>query len=1277
VNILFVNYGDFTTNSLNHIGGFAGWLTPQGHSCLVAVPHGLDTLDAIAAPRFTAVEYGQYLRGEVRFPDGRPADVLHAWTPREGIRRFVLAHQRLSPTTRVVIHLEDNEEHLTAAFARRPWSELAGLTDDELAALLPEGVSHPRRSRQLLALADAATVIVPRLGEFVPAGVPVQELPPGVDFSLYQPQAPDEALRHSLGLARHEKVIVYTGSTTFANAPAQRELLRAVHLLNEQGHAVRLLRTGFHPEEFVRDCGFDWRRFTLDAGFVPKARLPALLALADVLVQPGQPGAFDDYRLPSKLPEFLAAGRPVIAPATNIGRQLRDGVDALLLQRGDATEIAALATRILTDPALARTLAEHATAFARRHFAPDQVGANLLAAYVTATAAPSRAAWQRLPEGASESVLLADLLRAQLASPDAAVRAAALAQFDLLTASLGAAESAARRGLGAELRTKLEDEIARLQQQRDLTRSHVANLEQTLAGTKEAFAAFQRSAGEQIAAQQQRIAQLEGIIATLQRQLYNFQAELVRATAAAEDQAAQLAARVADRERKVRHMQESFSWQATAPLRALRRQFLDRAPAAAPSAPAPASPPAATTPDAKLSVDEPIFWHHAAGPLVIRGWCVLPDGTTPDEVRATIGERVFRGRAGLKREDVAAVHGPALAASCGFEIDTILEAGRFPVLVEARRGGSWHPLVQRELVVFSPARPPEIESYQKWLHLYEAVTPSALRALREEVARLAAPPLISVVMPVYNTPEIWLRRAVASVQAQVYERWELCIADDASTAPHVRRVLQELAAADPRIRLVLRERNGHISAASNSALEIARGEFCALLDHDDELSPRALARVALEAARRPDAHFFYSDEDKIDERGERFDPYLKPDFLPDLLLGQNCLSHLSVIRTEKMRAVGGFRVGLEGSQDWDLALRLVRTLRVSEVVHIPEVLYHWRAIAGSTARAVGEKNYTVTAAERALRDHFAALGTSVELRPVPGDHWRVVRPVPSPAPLVSLLIPTRDRLALTRTCVESILAKTTYPAFEIVVIDNESVEPATLEWFAAVTARDARVRVVRYAAPFNYSAINNFAVTLARGSIVGLLNNDLEVINPDWLDEMVAHAVRPEIGCVGAKLLYPDGTLQHAGIILGLGGVANHAFYRQPGHTDGYKNRARLAQNYSAVTGACLLVRKAIYEQVGGLNERELAVAFNDVDFCLKVRAAGFLNLWTPFAELYHHESASRGTEDTPEKQARFAREVDYMRRTWARELDSDPAYNRNFSLEIEGFKFACPPRGN
>ncbi len=1259
MNILFANYGDFTTNSLNHLGGFAGWLSDRGHSVIVAVPHGLETLAAVARPRFTPATFAQVLAQEVRFPDGRPADLLHAWTPREHLREFILAHQRLAPATRVLVHLEDNEEHLAATFAGLPFSELRQLPDDALAAKLDPGLSHPRRYRQVLALADGVTHIIPRLADFIPAGVPAHELPPGVDFSLYHPQPPDPALRHTLGLARHEQVIVYTGSTTFATRGPVHTLLRAIQLLRERGHPVRLLRTGFHPEEFHRDLGFDWQAFTRDLGFVAKDKLPALLALAEVLVQPGAPGPFDDYRLPSKLPEFLALGRPVVTARTNLGLTLRPDAEALIIPTGSPGEIADAVARLLADATLSARLGTGAATFARDRFDLGKIGPRLLAFYTQTLAAPARAAWSLLRPDDTESILLPAL---------ATVFPAALPD---LADTIRAAEHAARHSLGQELRGKLEASITRLESQRDLTRQHVANLEQTVAEIRTASDELKASSSH-------RIAELEGIIAAMHRQLYNFQAELVRATAEFAGERRRLEDRIADREKKIRRMQESFSWQATSPLRALRRRLLDRLeknPPATPAAAYPPAPPPLAKP--RLAIDEPHFWHVPAGPLLIRGWCLLPDGTTPVEIRATIGEKIFRGRAALRRDDVAAIHGPAIAATCGFDIETIVEPGRYTARLTARStSGDWHEISAHALTVFFPARPPEIESYQKWLHLYEPVTPGALRQLHDAVAQCARQPLVSILVPTYNTPEIWLRRVVESVQAQVYGNWELILADDASTAPHLRPLLEALAAAEPRLRLVFRERNGHISAASNSALAAARGEFCALLDHDDELSPRALARVVLEINHRPDGRFFYTDEDKIDEAGQRFDPYLKPDYLPDLLLGQNCVSHLSVIATATLREAGGFRVGLEGSQDWDLALRISRLILPAQIVHIPEVLYHWRAIAGSTARAVGEKNYTITAAERALRDHFTALGQPVELRPVTGDHWRIVRPVPTPAPLVSLLIPTRDRLALTRTCVTSILEKTAYPNYEIVIVDNESVEPATLDWFAAMGRQDPRVRVLRYAAPFNYSAINNFAVAHARGEIVGLLNNDLEAIHPDWLGEMVTHALRPEIGCVGAKLLYPDGTLQHAGIILGLGGVANHAFYRQPRDTDGYKNRARLAQNYSAVTAACLLVRKTVYEQVGGLNERDLAVAFNDVDFCLKVRAAGFLNLWTPFAELYHHESASRGTEDTPEKQARFAREVDYMRRTWGPALDRDPAYNPNFSLEIEGFKYACPPRG-
>jgi GT2 family glycosyltransferase/glycosyltransferase involved in cell wall biosynthesis len=1279
VNILFVNYGDFTTNSLNHIGGFANWLSEQGHACVVAVPGNKESLSAVHQPRFIAATYAEVLARPAFFPDNRPADLIHAWTPREGVRKFVLAYQRLLPGTRLIVHLEDNEEYLLSAFSGRPLADLRQLADDELAAQMDEALPHPLRYKNFLRLADGITIIVDRLKEFASPGVPVQLLPPGVDFSLYHPQPPSADLRRDLDLKATERVVVFTGSTTFANEAEIAELVAAVRLLNERGTPTRLVRTGFHPPEFTGKYGFDWRAFTLDLGFLDKTRLPALLALADVLVQPGRAGIFNDYRLPSKLPEFLAAGRPVILPATNVATDLRDGTDALLLRTGTAEEIAAQCQRVFADASLAARLGENAAAFARRHFDLAANTGALLGFYESVAAAPSRGDWAGLAAvSVTETALIPVRLRREITAllpADTPPRAALLSALDDLALSIARLEELSARGLARELQDKLEQEIQRLLTRVDLTKQHAANLKAELEENRKNLAALKTWSDQRISELEGRTQQLEATASALRHLVYNFQAELVRASTAADGERRRLEEIIATRDNKIRRMQESFSWQATAPLRALRRQFVKPAPPTqtvvpilpAESGPNPLAP--------KYQIDEPYFWHVPAGPISIRGWCLLPDGTTPSAIRARIGQREFLGTTGLPRPDVAAVHGSA-ASVCGFLVELVLESGRHSLVLEVGgQDGTWLCLQQTTLTVFAPAKPPVVESYETWIHLYEPNTPPALQALRERIAALPSRPLISVLMPVYNTPAKWLQRAVESVRGQIYGNWELCIADDASTAPHIRPLLESFAAVDPRIKVVFRPVNGHISAASNSALELATGEFVALLDHDDELPARALARVAETIITHPEAAFFFTDEDKITESGRRFDPYFKPDYLPDLFLGQNCLSHLSVIRTDLMRKVGGFRVGLEGSQDWDLALRVLENISADQVCHIPEVLYHWRAIEGSTAVAVGEKDYSVTAARRALSEHFTRQGLTVKLEPVPGHHWRVVHPIPEPAPLVSLIIPTRDRLELVRTCVDSILTKTAYPRYEILIIDNESTDPATLAWFAEIQRADPRVKVVPFHQPFNYSALNNFGVRHAAGAVVGLLNNDLEVINADWLAEMVAHALRPEIGAVGAMLYYPDGTIQHAGIILGLGGVANHAFYRYPRDTDGYKNRARLAQNFSAVTGACLVIRREIFEKVGGLNEQELAVAFNDVDFCLKVRAAGYRNLWTPFAELIHHESASRGTEDTPEKQARFAREVAYMQRTWGRELASDPAYNPNFSLDIEGFKLARPPR--
>lgn len=557
-------------------------------------------------------------------------------------------------------------------------------------------------------------------------------------------------------------------------------------------------------------------------------------------------------------------------------------------------------------------------------------------------------------------------------------------------------------------------------------------------------------------------------------------------------------------------------------------------------------------------------------------------------------------------------------------------------------------------------------SYAQWIAVNEDVNDPGFEHLRRQLGMLSTKPLISVLMPVYETPVDLLRQAIESVRRQVYDNWELCIADDCSSKPEVRALLEDLAAADPRIKLVFRERNGGISEATNSAFGPASGDWIALLDHDDLLAPDALAEVALRLAERPDAEIVYSDEDKVDAKGRRYEPYFKPEFSRELLRSQNYFNHLTVHRAANIRAIGGWRPAFDGSQDYDLNLRIVERIDPATIVHIPKVLYHWRATGGSTALYGEAKSYAYGAGLRALEEHLERLGLPAVAEQAPSAmYYRIRFKVPTPAPRVSLIIPTRDQASLVRNCVESIRRKTTYENYEIVVVDNGSSEPEALAYLKEI-AGQPNLRVLRCPGPFNFSAINNFAVRATEAAIVGLLNNDIEVISPDWLTEMVSWAVQPDIGCVGAKLYYADETIQHAGVILGIKGVAGHSHRHFSRDQDGYFSRLKLLQNLSAVTGACLVVRREVYEQVGGLNEIDLQVAFNDVDFCLKVREAGYMNVWTPYAELYHLESISRGPENSPEKVRRFNREVEHMMASW--DLRHDPFYSPHLTLEREDF---------
>ena len=557
-------------------------------------------------------------------------------------------------------------------------------------------------------------------------------------------------------------------------------------------------------------------------------------------------------------------------------------------------------------------------------------------------------------------------------------------------------------------------------------------------------------------------------------------------------------------------------------------------------------------------------------------------------------------------------------------------------------------------------------SYRRWIEAYDRLTDEDRGRIREDIERLPRKPLISVLMPTYNTPELWLRKAVESVLSQLYPYLELCIADDASTDERTKRTLETYRTRDGRVKVVFRPENGHISAASNSALELATGEYIALLDHDDVLAEDALYHVAAAIARH-DPDVIYTDNDKIDERERRYEPYFKPDWDPDLFCGQNFMSHLCVLRRSHVTEVGGFRLGFEGSQDYDLALRIVERTTPERIHHIAHVLYHWRAVPGSTAASWTEKPYAPSAARRAIEEHFQRTNRAAELTPT-AQFWLVHQRIPEPAPNVTLIIPTRDNVDVLKQCVESITDRTTYPRYELLIVDNESRDTTYL----TELERKGTARVIRFPGPFNFAAINNFAVSQVSGDLVGLLNDDLEVITPTWLAEMVGHACRPDVGAVGAMLYYPNETIQHAGVVLWGPGIAVHPYRHRRRGFAGQKGRAWLCQGLSAVTAACIVMRRSVYDQVGGMDEDNFAVAYNDVDFCLRIRALGYRIVWTPAAELYHRESVSRGSDAESE---RFKMEAALMQERWGDSLMEDPAYNPNLTLHGQPYTLGFPPR--
>ena len=556
--------------------------------------------------------------------------------------------------------------------------------------------------------------------------------------------------------------------------------------------------------------------------------------------------------------------------------------------------------------------------------------------------------------------------------------------------------------------------------------------------------------------------------------------------------------------------------------------------------------------------------------------------------------------------------------------------------------------------------------YQKWIkhHL-----PDKGELERQKKTTFKYSPKISFVVPLYKTPEKYLRRLVESLQDQTYSNWELCFSDGSGAQSPLTDLLKELSAKDKRIKYVSHNEALQISQNTNSAIEIAAGDFIAFADHDDELTPNALFECVKALNDRPQTLVIYTDEDKMSMDGHKFfQPHFKPDYNPDLLCTVNYICHLFVVSRKVIEKTGGLRSEFDGAQDYDFVFRCVETVKDEEIYHIPKILYHWRCHEDSTAENPESKLYAFEAGRRAVQEHYNRIGVNAEVSK--GEYLGLYRTkfIRDHDPLISIIIPNKDHIDDLKRCMDSIEQNSTYRNYEYIIVENNSTDPATFEYYKKLEAENPKVHMVYWDGVFNYSAINNYGATFARGEYLLLLNNDTEIINPDCLEELLGYCMRSDVGAVGARLYYEDDTIQHAGVVIGFGGIAGHCFVMQKRGTTGYCHRIICAQDYSAVTAACMMVKKSAFDAVNGLSE-DLAVAFNDIDFCMKLRQAGYLIVYNPYAELYHYESKSRGLEDTPEKVARFNREIATFEKKWPEILkNGDPYYNPNLTLESQDF---------
>ena len=556
--------------------------------------------------------------------------------------------------------------------------------------------------------------------------------------------------------------------------------------------------------------------------------------------------------------------------------------------------------------------------------------------------------------------------------------------------------------------------------------------------------------------------------------------------------------------------------------------------------------------------------------------------------------------------------------------------------------------------------------YQKWIirHL-----PSNKELEKQRREKFDYQPKISIVVPLYKTPEKYLLQLVESVKAQTYPNWELCLSDGSGENSPLTSFLKSLEAGDERIKVAYNEQALQISENTNAGIEIATGAYIAFADHDDELTPHALFECVKALNKDRKIRLIYSDEDKMSMDGHKFfQPHFKPDYNPDLLCTVNYICHLFVVQREILDQVGTFRKEFDGAQDYDFIFRCVEAVDPSEIYHVTKILYHWRCHEDSTAENPESKTYAFEAGKRAIEEHYHRTGIKAEV--YQGEFLGLYRTrfLRDYDPLISIIIPNKDHIEDLKRCMDSIDQKSSYKNYEYIIVENNSTDEKTFQYYKDLEAENPKAHVVYWDKEFNYSAINNYGATFAKGEYILLLNNDTEIINETCLEELLGYCMRSDVGAVGARMYYEDDTIQHAGVVIGFGGIAGHCFVLQPRGTTGYCHRIICAQDYSAVTAACMLVKKSAFDEVGGLTE-ELAVAFNDIDFCMKLREAGYLIVYNPYAELYHYESKSRGLEDTPEKVARFNKEMQIFERRWPDILrNGDPYYNPNLTLKSQDF---------